>query len=107
MTKHRDTEPYLNAAERELLRQVEAGEWKRPEDETALCDKLETLASKALRKSQRVNVRLTLGDLVAIKQRAAAEGMPYQTLITSVLHKYVTDQWVDKRAVAVALASRD
>lgn len=41
-------------------------------------------------KDKRVNIRLSSGDLGDIQARALEEGIPYQTLIASVLHKYVT-----------------
>ena len=41
-------------------------------------------------KDQRINIRLSSGDLQAIRTRAMQEGIPYQTLISSVLHKYVS-----------------
>ena len=46
-------------------------------------------------KDRRVNIRLSSGDLVDIQVRALEEGMPYQTLIASVLHKYVTGRLVE------------
>ncbi len=45
-------------------------------------------AAQSLRKDARINVRLTHHDLSCIKQIAAYEGLPYQTLIASILHKY-------------------
>ena len=43
-----------------------------------------------LRKNSRINIRLSENDLQAIQTKAIQEGLPYQTLIASVLHKYVT-----------------
>ncbi len=50
-----------------------------------------------LKKEARVNIRLTEGTLEEIKARAEDEGIPYQTLIASVLHKFVSGRLVDKR----------
>jgi len=47
-------------------------------------------------KDRRVNIRLTSGDLSDIQARALQEGIPYQTLIASVLHKYVTGRLVER-----------
>lgn len=47
-------------------------------------------------KDKRVNIRLSSADLLDIQARALAEGMPYQTLIASVLHKYVSGQLTEK-----------
>jgi len=49
-------------------------------------------------KDKRVNVRLSSGDLRDIQIRALKEGIPYQTLIASVLHKYVTGRLVERNA---------
>ena len=46
----------------------------------------------ALRKNKRINIRLPSHDLVEIKRLAAREGVPYQTLISSILHKYATGE---------------
>ncbi|MGO9257190.1 MAG: CopG family antitoxin, partial [Bryobacteraceae bacterium] len=45
--------------------------------------------SKYMRKDARINIRLSTADLEMLKRRAAEEGLPYQSLIASVLHKYV------------------
>ena len=50
-------------------------------------------------KDQRINIRLSAGDLRDIQVRAMQEGMPYQTLIASVLHKYVTGRLAEKSPV--------
>ena len=47
-------------------------------------------------KDQRINIRLSTGDLRDIQVKAMQEGMPYQTLIASVLHKYVTGRLSEK-----------
>ena len=50
-------------------------------------------------KDQRINIRLSAGDLRDIQVRAMQEGMPYQTFIASVLHKYVTGRLAEKSPV--------
>ena len=47
-------------------------------------------AKATFRKDRRLNIRLSSKDLEAIQKRALAEGLPYQTLISSVLHKYAS-----------------
>lgn len=49
-------------------------------------------------KDRRVNIRLSAGDLQDIQVKALAEGMPYQTLIASILHKYVTGRLEEHKA---------
>ena len=47
-------------------------------------------AKATFRKDRRLNIRLSSKDLEAIQKRALAEGLPYQTLISSLLHKYAS-----------------
>ena len=51
------------------------------------------------KKSKNVNIRIAEDDLVRLKRRSQAEGLPYQTLIASVLHKYLNDRLVDEEAI--------
>ena len=51
------------------------------------------------RKRKNVNIRISELDLAQIRERASREGIPYQTLIASVLHKYVTDKLVDEQDI--------
>jgi predicted DNA binding CopG/RHH family protein len=62
-------------------------------------DELERIRESAratATKDQRINIRLSAGDLRDIQARAMQEGLPYQTLIASVLHKYVTGRLEEK-----------
>lgn len=56
-------------------------------------------------KDRRVNVRLSSPDLMDIQARAAEEGVPYQTLIASVLHKFVTGRFTEKSSRLTTRAS--
>lgn len=55
------------------------------------------------RKNRNINIRLSEMDLERIKSRADREGLPYQTLISSVLHKYVSDRLVDQDQIVKTL----
>jgi len=58
-------------------------------------------------KDRRVNIRLSSGDLRDIQVKALEEGLPYQTLIASVLHKYVTGRLAEREGQAqVPIPSR-
>ena len=85
----------LNPEERELLNSVERGEW-RPVGKAAL-KRYVRVARHTLKKDRRVNIRLAQADLEGIQTKAFEEGLPYQTLISSVLHKYVSGSLVTKR----------
>jgi predicted DNA binding CopG/RHH family protein len=60
---------------------------------------LRAAARATATKDRRVNIRLSSGDLLDIQTRALQEGIPYQTLIASVLHKYVTGRLEERGAV--------
>ena len=95
--KQAEIEPTLDDYERELLQAIEAGQLTPtpgPIPDKAL---LEAAARKTLAKSERLTIRLTKIDLQALKHCAAREGVPYHTLVSSVLHKYVTGQLVPQQ----------
>ena len=58
-------------------------------------------------KDQRINIRMSAGDLRDIQVKAMQEGMPYQTLIASVLHKYVTGRLAEKSHLTQAGPNSD
>ncbi|EPR35445.1 hypothetical protein dsat_2146 [Alkalidesulfovibrio alkalitolerans DSM 16529] len=78
----------IDREEQELLESYEKGEWK-PLDPDARA-RYETAAREMFRKDRRLNIRISGRDLDRIKRRALIEGIPYQTLIASVLHKYAS-----------------
>ncbi|HRT20909.1 MAG TPA: antitoxin [Candidatus Hydrogenedentes bacterium] len=80
----------LTEEERAILESVERGEW---ESVPHLADekrRYQIAARAAQRKNKRVNIRMTEIDLLRFQKRAAEEGLPYQTFISSILHKYIT-----------------
>ena len=79
----------LNREEREIRNSVEKGEWKSVRQTGKELQKYIQYARDTLRKNRRLNIRLPQSDLEAIRIKAIQEGIPYQTLIASVLHKYV------------------
>ena len=83
----------LEEDELELLDSVEAGEWKSVRNSVAEISKAQEAAGNYFKKNARVNIRLPERDLLLLKQIAANEGMPYQTLISSVLHKFAASQF--------------
>jgi len=56
---------------------------------------IEQSAAETSKKDKRINIRISSRDLVAIKRRALREGMPYQTLVSSILHKYISGSLCD------------
>lgn len=80
----------LDAAEKGLLESVERGEWKASRGGARERQRYAASAKATFRKDRRLNIRLSRKDLEAIQKRALAEGLPYQTLIASLLHKYAS-----------------
>jgi hypothetical protein len=66
---------------------VERGEWKSAGRGKRERGRYARYARATFRKDRRLNIRLSSKDLEAIQKRALAEGLPYQTLISSLLHK--------------------
>ena len=79
----------LTGEEREIVKAFEAGTLQSPPDRSAILKAHREYAAATFRKDRRVNVRISSRDLDALRKRALSEGIPYQTLISSVLHKYV------------------
>lgn len=79
----------IDREETELLELLDKGQLKSVASKSELA-KFKAAARATAIKDRRVNIRLSSGDLSDIQIRALEEGIPYQTLIASVLHKYVT-----------------
>lgn len=81
----------LNAEEQEILDYFESGsKLSRAKVVNAEKEKAANAARNFLKKTERINIRMNAFDLNHIKRRAAEEGIPYQTLISSILHKYAS-----------------
>jgi predicted DNA binding CopG/RHH family protein len=86
----------LDREEREILEAYEKGELKRVDNIEELLERHRGFAEATLRKDARINIRLSSKDLRALQSLALREGIPYQTLVASVLHKYVEGRLVEK-----------
>ena len=82
----------LDEEELQILRDFERGEFASLKNFRAEKRQLEAAARRTLQKGKRINIRISARDLEKIQKRAVAEGIPYQTLIASTLHKFVTGQ---------------
>jgi len=89
----------LTKEETEILDSVENGEWERISDFDSKAAEIREAAQSTLRKDKRVNIRITERDFVHIQKTALHEGLPYQTLISSILHKYLNGRLVEKRGL--------
>ena len=85
----------LNKDEQEIVESYENDEWV-SESSAKDIEKYKRVATNTLKKNKRVNIRMSELDLELIQERALIEGLPYQTLMSSVLHKYVTGRLTEK-----------
>ena len=79
----------LNREDQELLESFEAGEFESDLNSERRAQ-LAKAAADTFKKGKRINIRISSRDLEALQRRAMEEGLPYQTLVSSVLHKYVS-----------------
>jgi predicted DNA binding CopG/RHH family protein len=81
--------------ETDILTSFEKGEWQSVPNIKDEIARYAASAAATLTKDKRINIRLSSRDLEDVQTRAAEEGMPYQTLIASVLHKYVSGRLIE------------
>ncbi|GAB4365785.1 MAG: CopG family antitoxin [Methylohalobius crimeensis] len=79
----------LDQEERDLLEAFEAGELKRAPNAENIQKRHQEYAEAMFKKDTRINIRLSSKDLRGLQKKALAEGIPYQTLVASIIHKYV------------------
>ncbi len=87
----------LDQEEKDLLESYENDEWVSVMNPSDIAE-YTAAAKNTFRKDKRVNIRMTEMDLELLQERALIEGLPYQVLMSSILHKYVTGRLVEKGA---------
>lgn len=91
----------LDPEEKQMLASLERGEWKPipKNEEIKMRKNVQQAAANYLRrkKEERISIRVFREDLKELKARAKDEGLPYQTLVTSILHKYTTGKFIENR----------
>ena len=88
----------LNSEENEILEAFNRGDLKQSTNVLEDIKRHRTVAENTLKKDARINIRLPSRDLRSLQARALSEGIPYQTLVSSILHKFIDGQLVDKAA---------
>jgi predicted DNA binding CopG/RHH family protein len=88
----------LDPEEQDLLDSFERGEWQSIEGRGEAFERYREYARTTFKKDRRVNIRISSKDLEALQKRALEEGIPYQTLLASILHKYAAGRLVEKDA---------
>jgi predicted DNA binding CopG/RHH family protein len=84
----------LDQEERKTLESFDQGQWQSDVTPERL-RQLQTYGQATLAKNKRITIRISSRDLEELQVKALQEGIPYQTLITSILHKYVSGQLVE------------
>ena len=81
----------LDKEERKLLKSIEDGEWRSIGNLDEEIEKARAIARATGAKNERMNIRMNRRDMMALKTRALERGVPYQTLVSSILR-----QWLSK-----------
>ncbi len=82
--------PLFDKEEQGILDAIEKGKWPITPVTKEQKQYYSAIARNTFRKDQRMNIRISKIDLERLKAKAAEEGIPYQTLVASILHKYVS-----------------
>jgi|AntAceMinimDraft_16_1070373.scaffolds.fasta_scaffold03028_5 predicted DNA binding CopG/RHH family protein len=86
----------LDKKEKEILKDFEAGKFKKVSSIKKRAALYQEHARQSLNKTRNINIRLSHADLQRIKSLAVEKGMPYQTLISSLLHRYSSGRVEEK-----------
>ncbi|RJP17388.1 MAG: antitoxin [Candidatus Abyssobacteria bacterium SURF_5] len=87
----------LTKKENEIVKSLEKGEFVPVKDLPRRKKELMRYARNTLRKDKRLNIRISERDLLELQKRAIKEGLPYQTFVSSILHKYVNGTLVEEK----------
>ena len=85
----------LTKEEKEILDSFEKGEWVPVADLSKRRKELAEYARNTLRKDKRLNIRISERDLIELQRKAVREGLPYQTYVSSIIHKFVNGALVE------------
>jgi len=87
----------LDDEEKDILESYERGEWVPVKNPKKEIKKLQRYAKNTLQKDKRINIRMTSKDLDQVQIIATQEGIPYQTLVSSIIHKYVSGYLIERK----------
>ena len=88
---------YLDEEEKDMKEALNRGEWRSVRNVKEEIGKHRQYAKNTLRKDKRVNIRISSADLEALQTKAVEDGLPYQTFIASVLHKFAAGRSLVKQ----------
>jgi predicted DNA binding CopG/RHH family protein len=87
----------LTKDEKDILDSFENGEWVRVENMPKRKRELMAYARNTMRKDKRLNIRISERDLLELQKKAVIEGLPYQTYVSSIIHKFINGTLVEAR----------
>jgi predicted DNA binding CopG/RHH family protein len=87
----------LTEEEKHLLESFEKGEWVSVKNLSKRKKELMLYARNTLRKDKRLNIRISERDLNELQRKAVVEGLPYQTYVSSIIHKFVNGKLIDAK----------
>ncbi|MBU1054698.1 MAG: antitoxin [Proteobacteria bacterium] len=85
----------LTKEEKEILDSFDKGEWVPVADLSKRKKELAEYARNTLRKDKRLNIRISERDLIELQRKAVKEGLPYQTYVSSIIHKFINGTLVE------------
>jgi len=85
----------LSQEEKDILDSYENNEWISVKNEESMT-KYQAIAQATLKKDEQISIRISAHDLKLLQEKALIEGIPYQTLISSILHKYITNEFSER-----------
>ena len=87
----------LSKEEQEILESFEKGEWIPVKNLSKRKAELMKFAKNTLKKDKRLNIRISERDLNELQRKAVAEGLPYQTYVSSIIHKYLSGKLIEAK----------
>jgi len=87
----------LTEEEKQLLESFEKGEWVPVKNLSKRKKELMLYARNTLRKDKRLNIRISERDLNELQRKAVVEGLPYQTYVSSIIHKFLNGKLIDAK----------
>jgi predicted DNA binding CopG/RHH family protein len=95
MKEYNSVKP-LDKEEKELIESIKNDEWEPVKNMDEFKIQAKKYAESTIKKDKRMNIRISERDLKNLKIRALEDGIPYQTLVSMVLHKYLTGKYIEK-----------
>ncbi len=87
---------HVKNQEKDILDSYEQGQWRPVKNRKRETKRLQQYAQNTLQKDKRINIRMSSKDLDRVRVIATQQGIPYQTLISSIIHKYVSGYLTEK-----------